>query len=59
MTFFVAPTERTQVSIAKDVPLTDVFERFLKFCERCQAGFDDAVGPLADLGMRVAGAPDG
>ena len=55
----MAPTERAKVSIPKDVTLTDVFERFLKFCERCQAGFDDAVGPLADLGMRVAVAPDG
>ena len=39
--------------------LTYVFERLLKFRERCQAGFDDAVGPLADLGVRVAVAADG
>ena len=38
--------------------LTYVFKGFLKFCERGQTGFDDAVGPLADLGVSVPVASD-
>ncbi len=40
------------------IVLTYVFKRFLKFCERRQAGLDDAVGPLADLGVSVPVASD-
>ena len=38
--------------------VTYVFKRFLKFCERGQARLDDAVGPLADLGVSVPVASD-
>jgi hypothetical protein len=39
--------------------LTYVFEGLLKLRERRQAGLDDAVGPLAHLGVRVPVAADG